>query len=190
MQSGLLTLRTQRMAWWWSYGSMQSGLLTLRAQRMAWWCQAGCTWLHINNSHWDTWTTMFWDARTSSYVANMRSHDVYNPCADRFYPSCFESKHPGCDAAACVHSTRDVSRIQTNGTDWRSLGQVAGGSTPMLRSRDGGAQLYELVGFPYYGVYLGLLDVYHAAGARQEVHCELAWSADFKNWHRIEEGVT
>ena len=38
---------------------------------------------------------------------------------------------------------------------------------------DGGAQLYELVGFPYYGVYLGLLDVYYAAGARQEVHCEL-----------------
>ena len=25
-------------------------------------------------------------------------------------------------------------------------------------------------------------------GARQEVHCELAWSADFKTWHRIEEG--
>ena len=42
----------------------------------------------------------------------------------------------------------------------------------MCRS-DGGAQLYELVGFPYYGVYLGLLDVYYAAGARQEVHCEL-----------------
>eukprot|EP01052_Picozoa_sp_SAG31_P022324 SAG31_NODE_1772_length_7306_cov_3.341335_3_plen_83_part_00 len=43
----------------------------------------------------------------------------------------------------------------------------------MLRSRDGGAQLYELVGFPYFGVYLGILDVYYAAGARQEVHCEL-----------------
>ena len=84
----------------------------------------------------------------------------------------------------------------------------------MCRS-DGGAQLYELVGFPYYGVYLGLLDVYYAAGARQEVHCELgkidadavsiwrlaqtivlnqhiisvsAWSPDFKNWHRIDEG--
>ena len=33
-------------------------------------------------------------------------------------------------------------------TDWRSIGEVANGSTPMLRSRDGGAQLYELVGFP------------------------------------------
>ena len=53
---------------------------------------------------------------------------------------------------------------------------------------DGGPQLYELLGFPYYGVYLGLLDVYYAAGARQEVHCELAWSPDFKNWHRIDEG--
>ena len=58
----------------------------------------------------------------------------------------------------------------------------------MLRARDGGAQLYELVGFPYFGVYLGLLDVYYAAGARQEVHCELAWSPDFLNWHRIDEG--
>ena len=37
-------------------------------------------------------------------------------------------------------------------------------------------------------VYLAILDVYYAAGARQEVHCELAWSSDFKNWHRIEEG--
>jgi hypothetical protein len=90
--------------------------------------------------------------------------------------------------AACVHSTRDISRIESNGSDWRSLGEVSNGSVPMLRSRDGGAQLYEMVGFPYYGVYLGLLDVYYAAGARQEVHCELAWSSDFRNWHRIEEG--
>jgi hypothetical protein len=141
--------------------------------------------------------------------------------------------------AACIHSTRDVSRIQSDGDKWRTLGQVAGGSVPMLRARDGGAQLYELVGFPYYGrnsnlhlvyqyarwyshclinqtgagVYLGLLDVYYAAGmcsptiiyivsygsfelkailvsgARQEVHCELAWSSDFRNWHRIDEGT-
>eukprot|EP01043_Picozoa_sp_COSAG02_P019635 COSAG02_NODE_953_length_15689_cov_112.180564_6_plen_67_part_00 len=53
--------------------------------------------------------------------------------------------------ASCVHSTRDVSRIQSDGDKWRTLGEVAGGSTPMLRARDGGAQLYELVGFPYYG---------------------------------------
>ena len=26
------------------------------------------------------------------------------------------------------------------------------------------------------------------SGARQEVHCELAWSADFRHWHRIDEG--
>ena len=79
-------------------------------------------------------------------------------------PSCVGSRHSGCDMAACLHSTRDVSRIQSNGSSWRTLGSVAGGSVPMLRSRDGGAQLYELVGFPYFGVYLGLLDVYYAAG--------------------------
>lgn len=90
--------------------------------------------------------------------------------------------------AACVQSTRDISRIQTNGTDWRSLGEVAGGSVPVLQSRNGGAQLYEMVTFPYFGVYLGILDVYYAAGARQEVHCELAWSNDYIHWHRIEEG--
>ena len=45
---------------------------------------AGCQWLAINNSHWDSWSTMFWDAPSSSYLANMRSHDDYNPCADRF----------------------------------------------------------------------------------------------------------
>ena len=96
---------------------------------------AGCKWLNITNSHWDTWSTMFWDARSGNYLANMRSHDAYNPCEDRFYPSCFDSKKPGCDAAACVHSTRDVSRIQSDGADWRTLGEVAGGSTPMLRAR-------------------------------------------------------
>ena len=37
----------------------------------------------------------------------------------------------------------------------------------LLQARDGGAQLYEMVPFPYFGVYLGLLDVYYAAGARQ-----------------------
>lgn len=101
-------------------------------------------------------------------------------------PSCFHAKTiaggSGCDATACVHSTRDVSRIQTKGDAWRTLGETAGGSVPMLRAKDGGAQvgslkgrdfllksdnfpltndaqLYELVGFPYFGVYLGLLDV-------------------------------
>ena len=80
-----------------------------------------------------------------SYLANMRSHDAYNPCHDRFYPSCVTSKIPECDMAACIHSTRDVSRIESDGGKWRTLGEVAGGSTPMLRARDGGAQLYELV---------------------------------------------
>ena len=54
--------------------------------------------------------------------------------------------------AACVHSTRDVSRIQTIGSDWRTLGSANLGSVPMLRARGGGAQLYEIVTFPYYGV--------------------------------------
>ena len=80
-----------------------------------------------------------------SYLANMRSHDAYNPCHDRFYPSCVTSKIPECDMAACIHSTRDVSRIESDGEKWRTLGEVAGGSVPMLRARDGGAQLYELV---------------------------------------------
>ena len=44
------------------------------------------------------------------------------------------------------------------------------------------------MGFKYFGIYLGILDVYYAAGARQEVHCELAWSPDFTSWHRIDEG--
>jgi hypothetical protein len=151
-----------------------------------------CKWLHVNNSHWDTSCYMFWDEKEQMYMSNMRSDtNEYNPCKQKFYPSCMAKpwSEAGCDAAACVHSTRDVSRIQTNGADWRSLGEVGGGSTPMLQARDGGRQLYELVGFPYYGVYLGIIDVYYAAGARQEVHCELAWSADFKSWHRIEEGL-
>ena len=65
--------------------------------------------------------------------------------------------------AACVHSTRDVSRIQSDGDKWRTLGEVAGGSTPMLRARDGGAQLYELVGFPYYGRILQPVCLLHVA---------------------------
>ena len=30
---------------------------------------AGCTWLQINNSHWDSWSTMFWDKQNKSYLA-------------------------------------------------------------------------------------------------------------------------
>ena len=51
-------------------------------------------------------------------------------------------------------STLVLSKEKVDGRwrdKWRTLGEVAGGSTPMLRARDGGAQLYELVGFPYYG---------------------------------------
>ena len=129
---------------------------------------AGCTWLNITNSHWDTWTTMFCksgplrsdlrvsprspltrqiacvsiagDEPSKSYLANMRSDTApYNACDGRFYPSCFhantEATGSGCDADACVHSTRDVSRIQTKGDAWRTLGATAGGSVPVSTKR-------------------------------------------------------
>ena len=126
-------------------------------------------------------------------------------------------------AFVCVFVTKtQVSRIQTDGANWRTLGEVAGGflgsaipmgggvssfsnvkiqnpkyvyskpklfilfftpggipplpcvrlpggSTPMLRARDGGAQLYEIVPFKYYGVYLGLLDVYYAVSTTASI---------------------
>jgi len=78
-------------------------------------------------------------------------------------------------------------------------------------------QLYVQATFPYLDVYLGVVMVYQAATYRQEVrygkrelcstplhstactdsgvrrawqvHCQLVWSNDTVNWHRIEPGV-
>ena len=36
---------------------------------------ADCTWLTITNSHWDSWSTLFWDEKSASYLAPMRSSD-------------------------------------------------------------------------------------------------------------------
>eukprot|EP01043_Picozoa_sp_COSAG02_P019634 COSAG02_NODE_953_length_15689_cov_112.180564_5_plen_342_part_00 len=36
---------------------------------------ASCTWLHINNSHWDSWSTMFWDSKNQSFLAVRQNCD-------------------------------------------------------------------------------------------------------------------
>merc|ERR550514_1987849 len=82
-----------------------------------------------------------------------------------------------------------MSRYQSLGDDWRTLGQAGTGNEAVEHTTDTNEQLYVQATFPYYNVYLGVLMVYNAATARQEVHCELAWSADTVAWHRIEPGT-
>eukprot|EP00662_Eupelagonemidae_sp_cell21_P043579 gene43579-65103_t len=56
-----------------------------------------CIWLNFTDMHWDTWSNIFYDERSGTYVGTMRagSDRSGNPCGDRFYPSCVGSKIPG-----------------------------------------------------------------------------------------------
>eukprot|EP00662_Eupelagonemidae_sp_cell21_P043580 gene43580-65104_t len=80
-----------------------------------------------------------------------------------------------------------MSRYNSMGDDWRTLG-ADGGNQPTEYAADANEQLYVQVTFPYYNAYLGVVMVYNAATARQDVHCELAWSPDTVRWYRIEQG--
>jgi len=49
-------------------------------------------------------------------------------------------------------------------------------------------QTYCMPVFPYANVYLGFVMMYHAGGDRT-VDCELAWSPDSREWHRLAPGA-
>ncbi|MBN2296174.1 MAG: hypothetical protein JXM70_27330 [Pirellulales bacterium] len=57
-------------------------------------------------------------------------------------------------------------------------------STP---EEDRKRQTYCMSAFPYANVYLGFVMMYNA-GTDQTVDCELAWSPDSVQWHRIKPG--
>ena len=46
-------------------------------------------------------------------------------------------------------------------------------------------QTYNMLVFPYAGLYLGLVMIFNSDPADDRVHCELAWSPDTFEWHRI-----
>jgi hypothetical protein len=155
-----------------------------------------CQWLSFSGMHWDCWSNIFYDSRTGEYIGTMRASNP-NPCAaaappgqEGFYPRCMdvEVKAGKCSAADCVRNGRTMSRYISTRGDWRTLGQGPGANQAVEHGLNGNNQLYVQATFPYYGAYLGVLMVYNAATARQEVHCELAWSNDTLHWHRIEPG--
>jgi len=62
--------------------------------------------------------------------------------------------------------------------------------TLALRPRAGEGkhrQMYCMPAFRYAGIYLGYLMMYRATGDRS-VECELTWSPDSINWHRVNPG--
>ena len=80
---------------------------------------------------------------------------------------------------------RLVTRLESDDfLHWRGSGVV-------LRSNlDEGRkdQTYALTVFPYGGIYLGYLMMYHV-GRDRTVDCELAWSPDSVQWRRVRPGV-
>merc|ERR1719221_66882 len=52
-------------------------------------------------------------------------------------------------------------------------------------------QLYSMMVFPYYSIYLGLVNTYDNSMAKgsweDRVRCELAWSPDSVTWHRLKD---
>ena len=76
---------------------------------------------------------------------------------------------------------RQVARIESEDfIHWSPAEVVMNGSTTNL-------QPYAMLVFYYGGVYLGLVAIHDQSIDR--VSCELAWSPDTKEWHRISEGT-
>lgn len=80
---------------------------------------------------------------------------------------------------------RLVARLESeNFLDWQSSGVVLRSSLAEGKSR----QTYCLPVFPYANLYLGYLMMYDLARG-QTVDCELAWSPDSIQWHRLAPGT-
>jgi len=148
-----------------------------------------CIPFNIQNVHWDTWDNVFWDPRSGTYISTMRANNLNNsnPCRD-FYPGCITNKRPGCTLSKCYNTRRVISRVQSSGSDLSTMG-ANGGNVPIEFPINPNGQYYVQATFPYLNVYMGMLMVYEAASARQEVHCRLAWSRDTTTWHPVEAGL-
>ena len=57
---------------------------------------------------------------------------------------------------------------------------------PVMEGLDPRMQIHDLIVLPYAGVYLGMVGLFDIETSRQ--WCELAWSPDSKQWHRIQPG--
>jgi hypothetical protein len=80
---------------------------------------------------------------------------------------------------------RLVTRLESEDFQhWTSSGVVLR-STP---EEGRVTQTYALTVFPYAGIYLGYVMMYHA-GTDRTVDCELAWSPDSVHWQRVQPGT-
>jgi len=57
----------------------------------------------------------------------------------------------------------------------------------VLEGLEGDLQTYAMPVFRYAGIYLGLVMIFNTKTDR--THCELTWSPDTKDWHRISPSV-
>ena len=57
---------------------------------------------------------------------------------------------------------------------------------PVMEGLDPRKQIHDLIVLPHAGVYLGMIGLFDIETSRQ--WCELAWSPDSKQWHRIQPG--
>ena len=80
---------------------------------------------------------------------------------------------------------RLVTRLESDDfLHWKSSGMVLRSTLDEGR----GTQTYALTVFPYGGIYLGYVMMYHV-GQGRTVDCELAWSPDSIHWERVQPGV-
>lgn len=80
---------------------------------------------------------------------------------------------------------RLVSRLESSDfLHWTGSGVVLRSSPEEGRK----TQTYALTVFPYAGIYLGYVMMYHV-GAGRTVDCELAWSSDSVQWQRVKPGT-
>ena len=80
---------------------------------------------------------------------------------------------------------RLVTRLESDDfIHWRCSGLVLRSSLDEGRS----SQTYAMNVFPYAGIYLGYVMMYHVGNGRT-VDCELAWSPDSIHWQRLQPGT-
>ncbi|MBO9607161.1 MAG: hypothetical protein J7639_14470 [Paenibacillaceae bacterium] len=108
-----------------------------------------------HNARGDTHNNAFYDGRSGQYIAFTREW---------------------------IDGVRVVARTQSsNFTDWTKPEVVLAGNDPH-------AQVYSMPVFPYGDIYIGLPAIFHTdqdAPDFDSVTCELAWSPDTVEWHRV-----
>ena len=113
------------------------------------------------NNRWDTHNNMFYDSGYPSTV-------------DKYFGVTRGAEFPPRTVAVIKSEVNDFHSKYTNAT--------------VVLSGGDDNQTYAQITFTFYDIFLGLVMIFDSTSPQGRVYCELSWSPNMYDWHRVNKG--